>query len=284
MTQKRFILTLSCDDKPGIVAAVAGFLAEKRCNILESAQFGDFATGRFFMRTEFESLENSTAETLEEQFITIAEQYSMDWQLHDISRKPKLLIMVSKASHCLTDLLHHFHGQNPSVEIPAIVSNHPDLEPIAAQHSIPFHHVPISPETKAEQESKLLDIIDKHSIDLVVLARYMQILSPELCDKLQGRAINIHHSFLPGFKGANPYQQAYDRGVKLIGATAHYVTPDLDEGPIIEQEVQPVSHTHNPAALKQVGKDIESRVLRNAVHYHINQRILMNDSKTVVFN
>lgn len=285
MKDDTYILTLSCQDTTGIVAAVSGFLAEHGGFILESAQFGDFATGRFFMRTTFRPGRKlrSCAE-LSEQFLPIAKQFSMNWTLHDASNKPRVLIMVSKESHCFHNLLHRFIISHPSIDIPAVVSNHETLRGMAEAHSIPFHHLPVTQDTKAEQEEKLWELIQQVNADVVVLARYMQILSDDLCAKLKGRAINIHHSFLPSFKGANPYRQAFDRGVKIIGATAHYVTGDLDEGPIIEQEVIRVNHTHKPEDLRSLGQDIESRVLSNALKYHVEHRVLLNDNKTVVFS
>lgn len=278
MSENQYILTLSCEDRPGIVAAVSGFLADNGGFILESAQFGDPSTNKFFMRTAFRSPED-----LADKFQKVADEFSMDWQLHDSSYKPKVLIMVSKASHCLNDILHKYQSGLFPIEISAIVSNHEGLKEMADLRGIDFHHLPVTPETKPKQEEKLLSLIDELQIDLVVLARYMQILSDDLSQKLLGKAINIHHSFLPGFKGANPYQQAYDRGVKLIGATAHYVTTELDEGPIIEQETIRVSHASSPDDLKALGQDIERQVLGRAVKYHIEHRVLLNGNKTVVF-
>jgi formyltetrahydrofolate deformylase len=213
----------------------------------------------------------------------VADRFAMDWQLHDRAVKPRVLIMVSKYGHCLNDLLHRYITDTLPVEIPAIVSNHPDFKEVVEWNKIPFHHFPMEPGGKAKQEDKIYDLIQKHKIEVIVLARYMQILSPELCSKLAGRVINIHHSFLPGFKGAKPYHQAFDRGVKLIGATAHYVTADLDEGPIIEQEVTRVDHTYKPEDLEAVGRDSECSVLARALKYHIEQRVLINGHKTVVF-
>lgn len=277
----RYILTLSCKDAHGIVAAVSGFLAANGGFITESAQFGDFSTGRFFMRTEFDAALGFAE--LEGLFAPLAMQFAMEWSLYDLQRKPRVLILVSQQGHCLNDLLHRYRTGTLGVEIPAVVSNHETLKSITEWHGIPFHYLPITPATKAVQEKALLAEIDKLQIDLVVLARYMQILSPDLCKALRGRAINIHHSFLPSFKGAKPYHQAFTRGVKLIGATAHFVTEDLDEGPIIEQEVARVDHTHKPEDLVSLGQDIECIVLSRALKYYVEHRVLLNGNKTVVF-
>lgn len=284
VTKAKYILTLSCRDVKGIVAAVSGFLASNDGFILESAQFGDASTGRFFMRTVFEPGKDTSAfPMLKDNFSPVAEHFSMDWELYDTSRKPRVMLMVSKQGHCFNDILHrHGTGALP-IEIPAVISNHADLKEMADWHKIPFYHMPVTPETKQEQEAQVLQLVTKLEIDLVVLARYMQILSPELSGMLYGKAINIHHSFLPSFKGAKPYHQAYDRGVKLIGATAHYVDNKLDEGPIIEQEVIRVDHTHTPQELVALGCDIENLVLARAIKYHIEKRVILNDTKTVVF-
>lgn len=279
-----YTLTISCPDTVGIVYAVSGFLAERGCNILDSAQFGDRTTGLFFLRVCFAaSAETPGQADLETAFIeTVAQRFAMNWKIHDLRRRSRVLLLVSKFGHCLNDLLYRYRTGFLDIEIPAIVSNHRDFYQLAAWHNIPFHYLPTN-NNKAKQEAKILEIIESESIDLVVLARYMQILSPELCGKLVGRAINIHHSFLPSFRGAKPYHQAYARGVKLIGATAHYVSPELDEGPIIEQQVERVEHTLTPDDLVHVGRDIECVVLARAVKYHIEHRILLNGSKTVVF-
>jgi formyltetrahydrofolate deformylase len=281
---KRYILTLSCEDTIGIVAAVTSFLSDHDGFILESAQFGDASTNKFFMRCNFEAGEKApTREEIAEKFTPIAEKFSMKWELYNEEYKPKLLLMVSKEGHCLNDLLHRWHVGALPVEIAAVIGNHEDLKPMADFHNIPFHHLPVTKDTKAEQEGQIYKIVQELNIDLVVLARYMQILSDDLCQKLRGRAINIHHSFLPSFKGAKPYHQAYDRGVKIIGATAHYVTKDLDEGPIIEQEVIRVDHTQGAENLRALGQDIERQVLARAVKYHTEQRVILNGHKTVVF-
>jgi formyltetrahydrofolate deformylase len=280
----RYVLTISCPDTVGIVAAVSGFLAGNGCNIIDSAQFGDRTSGLFFLRISFASSAGSGSRTdLAAGFGEVAARFGMIWQLHDADRRQRVMILVSRFGHCLNDLLYRYRIGALPVEIPAIVSNHRDFYQLAAWHNVPFHYLPVTPDTKAQQEQRLWELIEQEQIDLVVLARYMQILSPELCSRLAGRAINIHHSFLPSFKGANPYQQAYNRGVKLIGATAHYVTPDLDEGPIIEQEVERVDHTLTPEELTAVGRDIENVVLARAVKYHIEHRVLVNGHKTVVF-
>jgi formyltetrahydrofolate deformylase len=279
--QKRYILTLSCKDTHGIVAAVSGFLAQSGGFIIESAQFGDFSTGRFFMRTEFDA--SHDAPTIRKEFTPLAEKFAMEWSLCDLQKKPRLLILVSKEGHCLNDLLHRYRTGGLGVEIPAVASNHLTLKQMVDWNDIPFMHLPITPETKQSQEQELLKIIEEHQIDLVVLARYMQILSPDLCNALRGRAINIHHSFLPSFKGAKPYHQAFTRGVKLIGATAHFVTEDLDEGPIIEQEVARVDHTQKPEDLVAIGQDSECIVLARALKYWTEHRVLLNGNKTVIF-
>jgi formyltetrahydrofolate deformylase len=286
-TDHSFILKLSCADRPGIVHAVSGFLFERGSNILDSAQFGDSHTGEFFMRVHFQQVGGDPGlDALREAFAVLAAQFSMQWELHDATVKPRVVIMVSKIGHCLNDLLFRYRTGQLSIEIPAIISNHKDFYQLAAGYDIPFHHFPLTStkaDAKAAQEARVLEVIDEHQADLVVLARYMQILSPQLCDRLTGRAINIHHSFLPSFKGAKPYYQAFDRGVKLIGATAHYVTTDLDEGPIIEQEVERVDHSMTPEQLTAIGRDVECVTLARAVKWHVEHRIVLNGSKTVVF-
>lgn len=278
------ILTFSCRDVAGIVAAVAGFLADHSCFIIESEQFGDPSTGRFFMRCEFEITNPSIASSyIFEQFSSVASSFAMEWDIHDTTRKPRVLLMVSKQGHCLNDILHRHSSGSLAIDIPAIVSNHETMKPLASWHDIPYHYLPITKASKEAQEERVLKIVEDEQIDLVVLARYMQVLSPMLVTALRGRAINIHHSFLPSFKGAKPYHQAYMRGVKLIGATAHYVSDALDEGPIIEQEVSRVSHRHTPEMLVTMGRDIESRVLARAIKFHVERRVLPNGNKTVVF-
>jgi len=284
MTNNEYILTLSCNDKPGIVAAVSNFLYQNGSNIIESKQFGDSCTNSFFMRNHFSDSEIfSSQKVIEDGFSLIAKKYDMKWNISNVSYKPKVLIMVSKEGHCLNQILHRYQTGKIPMDIVAVVSNHRDLEETVKWHNIDFYHMPITKDTKIEQEGKLIQLIDDLNVDVVALARYMQILSENLCNKLEGKAINIHHSFLPSFKGANPYKQAHDRGVKIIGATAHYVTADLDEGPIIEQEILRVNHGHSAKDLKQMGEDIESQVLTRALRYHIEQRVILNGTKTVVF-
>ncbi|MBU8899762.1 formyltetrahydrofolate deformylase [Corallococcus sp. H22C18031201] len=283
-TPPEYTLTLSCPDRRGLVHAVSGFLAEHDCNILDSAQYGDHQTGLFFMRVHFadEHARRDHA-ALSRAFAPLAERFAMTWHLHEAAVKPRVLILVSKIGHCLNDLLYRYRSGILPVDIPAIVSNHMDFYQLAASHNVPFHHLPVTAATKAQQEARLMELVREHRIDLVVLARYMQILSPETCEALRGRLINIHHSFLPSFKGARPYQQAHDRGVKLIGATAHFVTSDLDEGPIIEQGVERVDHTMTADELTALGRDVECVVLARAVTWFVQHRILLNGHKTVVF-
>ncbi len=281
--EPNFVLTLSCPDQPGIVLAIADCLAANGCNITDSAQFGDRGTGRFFMRVSFSAPPTARHVEIEAAFQPVFERFQMTANIHDLSRRPRAIIMVSRFGHCLNDLLYR-HGIGAlAIEIPAIVSNHRDFYQLAASHDIPFHHLPMTAETKTRQEGRLLELIEEEKADFVVLARYMQILSDNLCRRLEGRAINIHHSFLPSFKGARPYHQAHARGVKLIGATAHYVTAVLDEGPIIEQEVTRVDHAMQPKDLVAAGRDIECVVLARAVKWHAEQRILVNGGRTVVF-
>jgi formyltetrahydrofolate deformylase len=287
-TEHSFILALSCADRPGIVHSVSGFLFERGANILDSAQFGDRYTGEFFMRVHFQQIGGDPGEEkLRGDFGALADTFGMRWELHDASVKPRVLIMVSKIGHCLNDLLFRYQTGQLPIEIAAIVSNHKDFYQLAASYNVPFHHLPLAAganeAAKAAQEARVIEILDEQQIDLVVLARYMQILSPALCRRLEGRAINIHHSFLPSFKGAKPYYQAFDRGVKLIGATAHYVTGDLDEGPIIEQEVERVDHGMDPDQLTAIGRDVECVTLARAVKWHVEHRVVLNGHKTVVF-
>jgi formyltetrahydrofolate deformylase len=286
-----YILNLSCPDQAGLVRTVSSWLFGEGCNINDSDQFGDPVSNRFFMRVHFSSAARSLAdgsnevslEGLTESFRGIAIQYDMNWELWQKDRKPRVLIMVSKEDHCLIDLLYRTRNGELAIDIPLVVSNHRDTYPLVAAEDIDFLHLPISRDNKAEQEQQLLSEIQRRQIDFIVLARYMQILSPTVCDALSGRVINIHHSFLPGFKGAKPYHQAFERGVKLIGATAHYVTADLDEGPIIEQGIERVDHRMDAKQLAAVGRDIERMVLSKAVRYQAEHRILLNGSRTVVF-
>ena len=284
MQKNNYILTLSCKDTSGIVAAVSGFLAENLGFIIESAQFGDASTGQFFLRIEFLLEQGGNFESLKQLFAEkVAGKFAMSWKISEKSQKSRVLIMVSKFGHCLNDLLYRYKTGQLAIEIPAIISNHEDWREVANWHEIPFFYLPANASNKATQEAKIWEILTEKQIDVTVLARYMQILSPELCEKLAGKAINIHHSFLPSFKGAKPYAQAFDRGVKLIGATAHYVTNNLDEGPIIEQEVARVDHTYQPDDLAAIGRDTECAVLARALKYHTEHRVLLNGKKTVVF-
>lgn len=308
------ILTLSCPDKPGIVHAVTGIFAANKHNILDLQQFSDPVSDRFFMRVHFGPTESESTEHLVAPFEALAAEYTMDYDIRPVARKMRVLIMVSKIGHCLNDLLFRMKTgqlrievrsvahlsltrclqvvacdgqQNDSLtlsQVPVIVSNHPDYEPLAKSYGIEFHHLPVTKDTKTQQESQVLDLVKQHGIELVVLARYMQVLSPTLCAAMSGRIINIHHSFLPSFKGAKPYHQAYDRGVKIIGATAHFVTADLDEGPIIEQRVARVDHSMNAKELSEEGSNVESNVLAAAVRWYAERRLFLNGSKTVVFN
>ena len=278
-----FVLILACPDRPGIVHAVSGFLVSHGGNILESQQFGDQLVGRFFMRIDFVVSDGVDADTLRSDFAGIAEEFAMEFELWDATAPYRTLIMVSKHLHCLNDLLFRTSTRSLQIEIPVVVSNHLDAEPLVRSYGLDFRHIPVTPETKPEAEAELLGLVDDLDIHLVVLARYMQVLSDDACRRLSGHAINIHHSFLPSFKGARPYHQAFDRGVKLVGATAHYVTGDLDEGPIIEQDVMRVDHTYDQEQLVSAGRDVEAQVLSRAVRWHSQSRILLNGHRTVVF-
>ena len=277
-----YILTLSCPDRPGIVHAVSGFLLERGGNIEEAAQYNDHGTGLFFMRVRF-ACGQLTQEDLRTQLKMFAEGFQMQWKLHDTQQPMKTVIFVSKEGHCLNDLMFRWKSGLLPLDIRAIVSNHRDFYQLAASYNVPFHHIPVTAATKAQGEARQYEVIEAEGAELVVLARYMQILSDDLCRKLSGRAINIHHSFLPSFKGAKPYYQAHDRGVKLIGATAHYVTADLDEGPIIEQDVARVDHSYTVENLTATGRDTESMVLARAVKWHSEHRVLLNGHRTVIF-
>ncbi len=278
-----FVLTLRCPDRPGIVHAVSGFLVQRSGNIIQSQQYGDSETGRFFMRVQFELLSDGTLDEMRAAFGPVAAGFDMTWELWPAGAPYRTLIMVSKFGHCLNDLLFRMGSGAVQIEVPAIVSNHRDFERLADSYGIAFHHIPVTSDTKAAAEAQLLELVDRLDIHLVVLARYMQVLSDSTCRALSGRAINIHHSFLPSFKGARPYHQAHQRGVKLIGATAHYVTSDLDEGPIIEQDVARVDHNFTAEQLVSAGRDVESQVLSRAVRWHAESRVMLNDTKTVVF-
>lgn len=280
----KYILTLSCPDQPGLVADVSALLAGAGCNITSSDQFADGESGQFFMRVAIRPINVAiSAPDLREIFRPVGDKFKMDWAIHDASKPQRVLIMVSKFDHCLLDLLYRKERGALFMDVPAVVSNHKDAYKLTASHDIPFHHWPVTPETKEAQEQKLLHLIDEEQIDLIVLARYMQVLSNKACERLAGRVINIHHSFLPSFKGAAPYQQAHTKGVKLIGATAHYVTADLDEGPIIEQNVARVNHAMETADLVATGRDVERVTLAEAVKLHLEHRVLLNGRKTVVF-
>jgi formyltetrahydrofolate deformylase len=278
---EELVLTLSCPDRPGIVHAVSGFLATRDCNIADSQQYGSPRSSRFFLRVHFDS---PVAETeLREAFAETAAQFDMSWELHPSADRRRLLVVVSREGHCLNDLLYRWRSGYLPCSVAAVASNHDELRPLAATYDVPYHHLPVDAESRDAQEDALLALVADLRIDVVVLARYMQVLSARVCDALPGRIINIHHSFLPSFRGGRPYEQAYAHGVKLIGATAHYVTADLDEGPIIEQEVARVGHSHDPAALAAVGRDLECVALARAVRWHLENRVLLDGQRTVVF-
>lgn len=278
-----FTLRVTCASTRGIVAAISGALADADCNITDSAQFDDVETGRFFMRVSFRSEGAATLESLRAAFAPIATRFGMEVEITDDSVKKKVLIMVSRFGHCLNDLLYRWRIGALPIDIVGVVSNHHDYQKVVVNHDIPFHMIRVTPENKAEAEARQMEIIDQTGAELVVLARYMQVLSDRMCQQMSGRIINIHHSFLPSFKGANPYKQAYERGVKLIGATSHYVTADLDEGPIIEQDTARVTHAQSPGDYVSLGRDVEAQVLARAVHAHIHGRVFLNGAKTVVF-
>ena len=282
--QKRWTLTVACASAAGQVAAISGFLDRQGCYINEFSCFDDDFSDRFFVRCVFSRETEGAVDvaTLRHEFAPLAKRFDMDWAMHALCERPKVLIMVSKLDHCLRDLLYRWRIGELPIDIVGVVSNHPDLEFLVAADGLPFHHLPVTAETKPQQEAKLMGIVDETGAELVVLARYMQVLSEDLCRRLDGRAINIHHSFLPGFKGAKPYHQAHARGVKLIGATAHYVTTDLDEGPIIEQVVDRVTHAHSAEQLLSVGRDMECQALARAVLYHVERRVFLNGTRTVV--
>ena len=280
-----YILNATCDSRIGTVAALSGFLASRQCYITDMQQFDDVLSGRFFTRVNFfgEPDQTPTIDGLRAQFQDVARREQMEWAIYDGHSRPRVLIMVSKFDHCLDDLLYRHRTGELKMDITTVVSNHPDLRQLVEGHGIPFAHLPVTADTKAQQEAKLLELVAQTDSALVVLARYMQVLSNDLCRQLRGRAINIHHSFLPGFKGAKPYHQAHERGVKLTGATAHYVTAELDEGPIIEQIVERVDHSYTPEKLAAAGRDSECRALAHAVRFHIEHRVFLNGGRTVVF-
>ncbi|WP_335948788.1 formyltetrahydrofolate deformylase [Salipiger bermudensis] len=279
----KFALTVTCPSTRGIVAAIAAFLAEQGCNITDSSQFDDFETGNFFMRVSVMSEQGATLEELRERFAETAKSLSMDYEFHDEAEKMKVIIMVSRFGHCLNDLLYRWRIGALPIDIVAVISNHMDYQKVVVNHDIPFHCIRVTKENKPQAEARIMEVVEETGAELVVLARYMQILSDEMCRVMSGRIINIHHSFLPSFKGANPYKQAFERGVKLIGATSHYVTADLDEGPIIEQDTVRVTHAQSPEDYVSLGRDVEAQVLARAIHAHIHRRVFLNGNKTVVF-
>lgn len=278
-----FVLLIASEDRKGIVAAVANSIVSQDCNIVESAQYGDAGTDRFFMRVALSAPAGMTTEQFSKAFTPVATAFRLDWQIHDLRQKVRAMVMVSQGGHCLNDLLYRTSTNRLPMDVTSIVSNHTTWQRRAEHEGIAFHHLPIVPENKLAQEAKLLTMVEEQKVDLIILARYMQVLSDQLCRKLGGRVINIHHSFLPGFKGAKPYHRAYERGVKMVGATAHYVTADLDEGPIITQDVSVVDHADTVEDLIAQGQDTESRVLARAVKLHIEHRVMLNGNRTVVF-
>lgn len=283
MSKPRFILTLKCPDTIGIVAAVSTFLAERGLSIEDSDQFHEEGGRNFFMRTEFTKPAQGGLEALEREFAPIGKRFSMEWAMHDSEKKPRIVVAVSKIGHCLYDLFHKQETGWLNADIAAVISNHEVFRGFVEWRKTPYHHIPVTPELKAAAEKRYFEILEETGAELLVLARHMQVLTPETSAKLAGRAINIHHSFLPSFKGANPYLQAHERGVKLIGATAHYVTDDLDEGPIIEQQTGRVAHHHKPKDLVEIGRDLECQVLARAVRWHLERRVVITGNKTVVF-
>ncbi len=281
----KFVLTVSCPETNGIVRAVSEFLYQRGATIYEAAQHRDPVIDQFFMRVEFEesASELPSASQLDEDFTALAESFAMQWQFHELATPSRILLAVSKHGHCLNDILHRWESGVLPATVAGVVSNHEDMRGLTEWYGLPFYYLPVNKENKAEQEARLLEIINDEQVDLLALARYMQILSPELCAQLESRIINIHHSFLPGFKGADPYAQAYNRGVKIIGATAHYVTADLDEGPIIEQAVEKIDHNFNIEELRQIGRDAECAAFARALKWHCEHRIIVNGNKTIVF-
>jgi len=279
----RYALRVQCISRRGIVAAISGFLAEHGCNITDSAQFDDADTGNFFMRISFQSEQGKELAALTEQFAPVAAQFGMTSEFFDETKKRKIVVMVSRFGHCLNDLLYRCRIGALPIEIVAVISNHMDYQKVVVNQDIPFHCINVTPENKPDAEARILSVVEETGAELIVLARYMQVLSDAMCAKMSGRIINIHHSFLPSFKGANPYKQAFEKGVKLIGATSHYVTTDLDEGPIIEQDTVRVTHAQSPEDYVSLGRDVEAQVLARAVHAHVRGRVFLNGSKTVVF-
>lgn len=280
---QNYVLTVSCQSRLGIVAAISGYLAGMGCNIVDSAQFDDLGADKFFMRVSFITEQGKSFEEIAGGFQETADKFGMAYDFHDTRKPVKTLLMVSRFGHCLNDLLYRWKIGGLPIDIVGVVSNHFDYQKVVVNHDIPFHHIAVTKENKTEAEAKMMNIVNETGTELVVLARYMQVLSDELSQKMSGKIINIHHSFLPSFKGANPYKQAYERGVKLIGATAHYVTADLDEGPIIEQDVARITHAQSAADYVSIGRDVEAQVLARAIHAHIHHRVFLNGNRTVVF-
>ncbi|SEP76048.1 formyltetrahydrofolate deformylase [Thalassovita taeanensis] len=278
-----FALTVKCPSTRGIVAAISAYLTEQGCNISDSSQYDDFETGNFFMRTTFISETGATHDSLTETFAAIANDFGMEYAFHDASQKMKVILMVSRFGHCLNDLLYRWRIGALPIDIVGVISNHMEYQKVVVNHDIPFHFIKVTKDNKPQAEAAQMTIVEESGAELIVLARYMQVLSDTMCQKMSGRIINIHHSFLPSFKGANPYKQAYERGVKLIGATAHYVTADLDEGPIIEQDTVRVTHSQSSEDYVSLGRDVEAAVLSRAIHAHIHHRVFINGNKTVVF-
>lgn len=280
---KNLVLTVSCRSTRGIVAAISGFLADHGCNIVDSSQFDDLETGRFFMRVSFVSEQVADVAALTAGFKAVGEKFAMDWSFINGKDRMKVMLMVSCFGHCLNDLLYRWKIGALPIDIAGVVSNHFDYQKLVVNHDIPFHHIPVTKANKPEAEARIMSLVRETGTELIVLARYMQILSDEMCQQMSGRIINIHHSFLPSFKGANPYKQAYSRGVKIIGATAHYVTADLDEGPIIEQDTVRITHAQSADDYVSLGRDVEAQVLARAIHAHIHRRTFINGNRTVVF-
>ncbi|WP_281300107.1 MULTISPECIES: formyltetrahydrofolate deformylase [unclassified Iodidimonas] len=279
-----FVLQMRCADQPGILARITGFLYERSGDVRDAAQFGDASTGLFFVRIHFRLTNGGSVAELRKDFGDYARSFGLDWSIRRWERRLPVMIAVSKAGHCLNDLLHRWKIGALPIRIMGVISNHETMRPLVEWHDLPFHYLPVDPDHRAKQEAAMLRLFEDSGSELLVLARYMQVLSSDLCTALNGRCINIHHSFLPSFKGARPYHRAHDLGVKLIGATAHYVTPDLDEGPIIEQDVRRVTHAHSPDDLVAIGRETEASVLARAVKWHAERRIMLNGRKTVVFN
>lgn len=279
----KYALTVTCQSTRGIVAAIANYMADNGCNITDSAQFDDTETGNFFMRVSFNSEDGVDIAALNDGFTETATDFDMNYEFHNESEKMKVIIMVSRFGHCLNDLLYRWRIGALPIDIVAVISNHMDYQKVVVNHDIPFHCIKVTKENKPQAEAAIMNVVEESGAELIVLARYMQILSDQMCQKMSGKIINIHHSFLPSFKGANPYKQAFQRGVKLIGATSHYVTADLDEGPIIEQDIVRVTHAQSPNDYVSLGRDVESQVLARAIHAHIHRRVFLNGNKTVVF-